>query len=73
MRARVMTAAAPERSGNTSRASGQGGLSLDGERLESWSIWAINLADRLNQLRAERLREKFHPGGNKQAEVPATG
>jgi hypothetical protein len=54
------------------RTAGQNDLSLDGESLKGWSTWAINLADRLDPLRAERLSEKFRPGDNEKAEVPAT-
>jgi hypothetical protein len=40
----------------------RGDLSLDEERLKGWSAWATDLADRLDPLRVERLRERFGAG-----------
>jgi hypothetical protein len=47
-------------------------LPLNSERLEDWSAWANNLADRVDPLRAERLRVKFQARDIEKAEVPET-
>lgn len=54
------------------RAAARDGLSLDGQRLEGWSTWATDLANKLDPLAAERLHEKFDAGAGEPDDGPST-